>query len=314
MRVRAPTLGDVPQIVAVMNELSHALYGRPEVSEHELRLWFAGPDFDPESHAVVVIDDHGALAAYGDVSVSHEGRLVWIDPCVRPGAPEEVGPTLIDELELRAEAGLAPGGRLKAYVPERDEALAALLAARGYHVVRHSFRMEADLRSEPAEPTWPEGIAIRTFRRGADDRRVYEVQEETFADQFEAEPMSYEEWRHWSFGHAFDADLWFLAEAGDELVGILIARPERAGDDTVGWISVLGVRRAGTRPARACVPRAARTRQAAGRARRRRLEPDGRSAPVRGGRHGDRPALRPLAEAADVTRHTNETGVVVPRS
>jgi mycothiol synthase len=243
MRVRAPTLGDVPQIVAVMNELSHALYGRPEVSEHELRLWFAGPDFDPASHAVVVIDDHGALAAYGDVSLSHKGRLVWIDPCVRPGAAEEVGPTLIDELELRAEAGLAPGGRLKAYVPERDEALAALLAARGYHVVRHSFRMEADLRSEPAEPTWPEGIAIRTFRRGADDRRVYEVQEETFADQFDAEPMSYEEWRHWSFGPAFDADLWFLAEAGDELVGILIARPERAGDDTVGWISVLGVRR-----------------------------------------------------------------------
>ena len=65
----------------------------------------------------------------------------------------------------------------------------------------------------------------------------------TAADQHESTPLTYEEWRHWSFGGAFDADLWFLAEDGSELAGILIARPERGGDDTLGWISVLGVRR-----------------------------------------------------------------------
>jgi mycothiol synthase len=103
--------------------------------------------------------------------------------------------------------------------------------------------MEIDLDSEPAEPVWPEGISVRAFRRGEDDRRVYEVQEETFADQFEAEPMSYEEWRHWSFREPFDPGLWFLAEEGGELAGILLARSERAGDETLGWVSVLGVRR-----------------------------------------------------------------------
>jgi mycothiol synthase len=243
MKARPATLDDVPQIAAVMNELSLVLHGSPEVSEQELHLWFAGPDFDLAAHSIVVVDRHGCVVGYGDVAASHEGRLVWIDPYVRPGAPDAVAATLVDELELRAEAGLAPGGRLKAYVPERDEVLAAQLAARGYRVVRHSFRMEIDLRPEPAEPVWPEGISVRTFRPGEDDRRVYEVQEETFADQFEAEALSYEEWRHWSFGQAFDADFWFLAEEGEELVGILIARPERSGDDTVGWISVLGVRR-----------------------------------------------------------------------
>jgi mycothiol synthase len=243
MNARPATLEDVPQIAAVMNELSLALHGSPEVSEQELRVWFAVPDFDPASHAVVVTDADGSVVAYGDVDASHEGRLVWIDPYVRPGAPEGVAAVLIDELEVRAEAGLVPGGRIKAYVPERDKVLAALLPARGYDVVRHSFRMEIDLDSEPAEPVWPEGISVRAFRRGEDDRRVYEVQEETFADQFEAEPMSYEEWRHWSFGQTFDPDLWFLAEDASELAGILIARPERGGDDTVGWISVLGVKR-----------------------------------------------------------------------
>ena len=40
MTLRAPTLADVPQIAAVMNELSLLLHGSGEVSEAELRLWF----------------------------------------------------------------------------------------------------------------------------------------------------------------------------------------------------------------------------------------------------------------------------------
>ena len=244
MKLRAPTLADVPQIAAVMNELSLQLHGSGEVSEAELRLWFDAPDFDPETDALVAEADDGSIAAYGDVSdPSDEGRLIWLDVSIRPGAGEGTGSTLLDELELRALAHLAPDGRLKAYVPDQDTVLAGLLEARGYRVVRRSFRMEADLASEPPAPEWPEGIAVRTFRPGEDDRGVYEVQEETFADQLDHERLSYDEWRHWTFGQTFDPELLFLAEDGDELAGIVIARPERGGDETLGWISVLGVRR-----------------------------------------------------------------------
>jgi mycothiol synthase len=213
------------------------------VSEGEVRLWLEAPDFDPARDAVVAEVD-GRIAAYGDLSdVSGEGRLIWLDVSIRPGVVDAVGAAVLDELALRADAQVAPGGRLKAYVHESDTVLARLLDSRGYRVVRHSFRMEADLDTEPAAPTWPEGVAVRTFRPGADDRRVYEVQEETFADQHDHEPLSYEEWRHWSFGQAFDPELWFLAERAGELAGIVLARPERGGDETLGWISVLGVRR-----------------------------------------------------------------------
>jgi mycothiol synthase len=162
---------------------------------------------------------------------------------IRPGAPPVAAPALLDELERRALAHLAADGRVKVYVAEQDRVLGDLLRARGYEVVRHSFRMAADLAAEPAVPEWPDGIAVRTFRAGDDDRGLYEVQEETFADQFDHEPMDYEEWRHWTFGQAFDPDLVFLAEEGGELAGIVIARPERSGDESLGWISVLGVRR-----------------------------------------------------------------------
>ena len=243
MRLRAPTLADAPEIAAALNELGASLHGGSEASESEVRLWLAAPDFDPARDAVVA-EIEGRIAAYGDLSdAAGAGRLIWLDVTIRPGVADAVGGAVLDDLALRADAQLAPGGRLKAYVHESDTVLAGLLEARGYSVVRHSFRMEADLESEPAAPTWPEGISVRTFRPGEDDRRVYEVQEETFADQFDHEAMSYEEWRHWSFGQAFDPELWFLAEEGDELAGIVIARPERSGDETLGWISVLGVRR-----------------------------------------------------------------------
>ena len=103
--------------------------------------------------------------------------------------------------------------------------------------------MEVDLAVKPQPPVWPAGLVVRTFRPGEDDERAYETQEETFADQFDATPLSYGEWRLWSFREPFDPALWFLAEDGGELAGICLCRPERGGDETLGWVSVLGVRR-----------------------------------------------------------------------
>jgi mycothiol synthase len=243
MRLRAPTLADADAIAGIFNDASMTLYGAPEVKADDVRLWLQAPDFDLERDAVLAEAADGAALGYGDLSdPSHVGRVIWIDAQTALGA-SDVAHAILDELETRAEQRLVPGGQLKAYVAERNAAYAAVVEARGYALVRHSFRMEADLSSEPAAPDWPEGITVREFVSGEDDQRVYEVQEETFADQADAEPLTYEEWRHWSFREPFDPGLWFLAEDGAELAGILLARSERAGDETLGWISVLGVRR-----------------------------------------------------------------------
>jgi mycothiol synthase len=243
MKLRPPTLADAEAIAAIFNDASMALYGSTVVSADEARLWLEAPAFDLERDAVVAEAEDGSIAGYGDLSdPSRVGRLIWIDAQTAIGAID-VATALLDELEPRAEARLAPDGRLKAFVAERNTALAGVVEARGYSLVRHSFRMEADLAADPAEPSWPGGITVREFRPGEDDQRVYEAQEETFADQADYEPLTYEEWLHWSFRGPFDPHLWFLAEDGDELAGILLARSERGGDETLGWVSVLGVRR-----------------------------------------------------------------------
>jgi len=243
MKLRPPTLADAEAVAALFNDVSVALYGSPEVSANDVRLWLQAPGFDLERDAVVAEGEDRSVVGYGDLSdASRDGSMIWIDAPTRLGDSETAN-VILQELEVRAEERLASDGRLKAFVAERNTAYAAVVEARGYALVRHSFRMEADLSYEPATPEWPEGITVRPFRPGEDDERFYEVQEETFADQVDSEPMTYEEWRHWSFRDPFDADLWFLAEEGDELAGILVARSERAGDETVGWVSVLGVRR-----------------------------------------------------------------------
>jgi len=56
---------------------------------------------------------------------------------------------------------------------------------------------------------------------------------------FSAEP--YESWSHWMVDDSvFDPTLWFVAEKGDDLAGILIGRaPEN--EPGVGWVRILGV-------------------------------------------------------------------------
>ena len=124
--------------------------------------------------------------------------------------------------------------------------------------------MEADLASEPAAPELARGhhrphVPARRGRpprlrgAGGDLRRP-------------ARPRAARATRSGGTGASGSRstpELWFLAEDGDELAGILLARPERGGDETLGWVSVLGVRRplaparARPRAAPARVPRAA---------------------------------------------------------
>jgi mycothiol synthase len=244
MRLRPPTFDDVPAIVAVTNGLTQFLYGRDDVSEAEVRLLFEAPEFDPAEDALVAFDERGTLVGYADVDdPPGDGRRIAIFVDVLPGSDDVLRLALLDAIEEKARARQAPGGSAKVYLASKDDRMARILAERGYEVTRYSFRMEADLTVEPEAPVWPEAITVRTFRPGEDDKAVYEAQEETFADQFDSTPLTYEEWRHWSFRAPFDADLWFLAEAGGELAGILLARRERGGDESLGWVSVLGVRR-----------------------------------------------------------------------
>jgi mycothiol synthase len=88
------------------------------------------------------------------------------------------------------------------------------------------------------------GISLRTWDGDEDDRAVHELQRETFADQADDYVSeTFQDWLYWVKREPFDPGLWFLAFDGSELVGISLCRSEWAGDDEMGWVSVVGVRR-----------------------------------------------------------------------
>jgi GNAT superfamily N-acetyltransferase len=116
---------------------------------------------------------------------------------------------------------------------------ADLLESSGWSPIGVGLRMRIDVAGREFSPRFPEGISVRTFREG-DEERVYRTHFETFQDVSEPTRLTFEEWSQSLLGPPFfHPDLWFLAEDGDELAGIALCDPHPSG---VGHVGALGVR------------------------------------------------------------------------
>jgi mycothiol synthase len=242
VELRAPVREDAAAIAAALNEFNRPV-GFDLDSPEEVGVWLEFPSFDLERDARVAVES-GRIVGYGEaVQLPDDQRLVFAD--VRAGPQHaDAGAALLGFVEQRARELAAPGGRLRIWTADRAEEWRQFLEAHGFEIQRYSLRMIADLDDEPPEPRWPEGISIRTRNGDEDDRAAYEVQRETFADQgADYVPETFEDWLHWAKREPFDPGLWFLALDGDRLAAICLCRGEWAGDDELGWVSVIGVRR-----------------------------------------------------------------------
>jgi mycothiol synthase len=242
--LRAPRLEEAEAIADLLNAQSRALRGRDDAGADEIRLWLTTPTLDLAEDVRVAVLPDGSLAGYADLGdQANEHTRLWIDLRLHPERGDDaVANTLLDAMEARAADRALPGAVLRTAADERDEHSRRLFEARGYRVVRHSFRMEIAFDGPPAAPPLPDGFALRTFRPGDDDEAVYEAHQDSFADHWEYVRDRYDEWRHWFLEESLDPELWFLAEADGELAGVCLCRSGRGGDETLGWVHVLGVR------------------------------------------------------------------------
>ena len=232
--LRPPLREDVPAIAEAGRR-----FGLQDETAQDVEMWFDMPSIDMERNARVAVEN-GSIIGYADVGDrSGDGKLLWLD--ARSDA--EAMPALLDFIEARARALAAGPAKVKAWSPEHNAPWRTLLESRGYALDQYSFRMRIDLPDEPPPAEWPEGISVRSYRREQDEKAVYEAHQETFSDQRDYERDPFDEWVHWSYREPFDPELWFLAMHGDEIAGIALCRGQRGGDTTLGWVSVLGVRK-----------------------------------------------------------------------
>jgi len=246
--VRPPTKGDAESIAGLMNICERAEYTPPEdyipdYTATDLRGDWQASGFDLVTDAWVVIAPGEQIAGYLDVQVGYTDVqrttvLVRINAnsCVHPiYRGQGIGTHLLRLAQARAYQ-LVPTGDLvlNAWISHTSDATRRLFEQEDFTSSNHSvFRMEIKMSDEPPAPVWPEGITVRTFIPGQDDRAVFETIEEAFEAPFE----------HWdeiyTYREDFDPTMWHLALAGDKVVGALLCVPVPA----MGWVDMLGVRR-----------------------------------------------------------------------
>jgi mycothiol synthase len=219
--LRAPTEDDVPKVVRLMSAHS------PEPADADtVRRRWSTPSFDVEVDARTESHAYAAVEDLGD-------ERVWIE---LHGDPSR---DLVDWAESR---GRERGSRLLAGAWATNTRILEELERRGFRSVRQAQRMTIELEGLVAEPVWPEGVSVRSFRPG-DERVFFDAHQETFADTWEPIDETFETWAHGLLdAPSFDPELWFLAQQGAETAGFAICRVH-AGDPGLGWVYVLGVRR-----------------------------------------------------------------------
>lgn len=235
---------DMQDILALTaaNDLSHGVTPMG-YSEADVRAGWERLDIARDTWCIVAPD--GALAAYGEITNQGSGKFI-ADGYVHPDHHGKgLGTALAHLMEARAreEVGLAPeGAQVSLFngVLMADQAARDLLERAGYTIARVFWEMRIELTEEPALPALPEGLRLRAFVPGQDERAVFDTVEAAFADHWEHTPREFDEWLSRTKRPDFDPSLWLLVESADGAIPAAALGWLRAAN---GWINTVGTRR-----------------------------------------------------------------------
>jgi mycothiol synthase len=246
---RPPELGDAAAVAALRNALHLAEIGSTFTDESEVRSELTDPDFSPATDALLVSDPSAGLVGSTSVFANSPFTSIHMDNYVHPEwTGRGIGALLLGWSEGRAAdiATQAPaGGRVVIQHAVWQGALPAerFFADHGYSPVRYFRTMEVQMTAPPPAPSWPPGIQVRTMEPGADDRALYEADNEAFEDHWGHVPRSFESWKHDLIEEGFDPTLFFIAMDAREMAGCALCRAGVADNPDGGYVASLGVRR-----------------------------------------------------------------------
>ncbi len=201
-------------------------------------------DVDLATEAVVVSAPDGRIAGYGDV-VNGAYVVVTVYGYVHPEyRGRGVGAYLLAWGEDRTQDRISQAPEdarvvVQHYVSASNESTRRLLEGAGYAPSSRVYTMAIDLGEAPPPPEWPEGLRVRTFVSGHDERAAHEAVEDAFRDVWGRPYSPYERFVKMTEHEVFDPSLWLLAWDGPEIAGLILCKLV-AGQ---GWVDVVGVRR-----------------------------------------------------------------------
>ena len=243
-QMRHPTMDDLEAVHHVITTSDLAYLGSADITLDEVRTDWLAPTFNLQKDAWLITDPAGKVVGYASTGQQEHARI-YSEVLVLPEyARLGLQDALLTRLEQWAQEQV-PQARpdvrvaLMSYIAQGDEQGALNLQRHGFKEIRRSWNMEIRMNEAPAEPEWPAGISVRTFRPG-DERIVFDTDEEAFKDHWGHMPGNFERWMHWTVEReTFDPTLWFLAYDGDQIAGISLCEHR----DELGWVSTLAVLR-----------------------------------------------------------------------
>ena len=217
---------DLDPIVELLTLRSRAAFGVAQVERKHVETELA----DPAAEAWVAVDG-GAITGFARLSASQALSIAAVSPAVN------------DALLAHAEAAARRRGfdHVLAYAVPEDEPLWSLVERAGFTHTRDVLRMWRMLDDALPEPSWPEGVRVRTYA-DADGERVQALLDEQYAawdDEYVR--MAHADWLTFMTVHdEFDPALWFLVERDGRLVGCALHWKEHLRR---GWVKDIVVDR-----------------------------------------------------------------------
>ena len=214
--IARPSSEDLEPTAAMLNEHSRRLHGADDATPGDLLDW-ESPDVEFGQDILVAENDDG-IVGYADVG--RYAEHIWLD--VRATDASRSPTLLLGDREVAAAK--KPDAGLMAYTSADDEPLRDLLSVRlrgRPPLVPHAV----DLDSARPEPEWPDGFTRPRDARGRGAPGVRGAQRLVRRPVDVRGRALSSVWRHWFIDDAaFDPSLWFVAEHGDDVAGIVIAR------------------------------------------------------------------------------------------
>jgi GNAT superfamily N-acetyltransferase len=190
--VRPATMDDLQAVVKLINAWSLHYTGVEETDEDELRSEWDYPPFDLATSSRMVLTPEGQLVGYADIwdnaSVPvNVGIFIRVHPNFEDQGIETM---LLDWIEVTAQRVLSrvPAEArvtLRSGILSTAEPIKRIMEARGMEIVRHFYEMRRDFDGPPPTPQWPEGITLRQYVRGQDERIGFKALKDAFQDHFQ---------------------------------------------------------------------------------------------------------------------------------
>ncbi|MDF3149216.1 MULTISPECIES: GNAT family N-acetyltransferase [unclassified Streptomyces] len=242
--LRPACLTDAAAVTELLNEVDLIEIGRPETDLHAVEADLKRTDVALERDSwLVFLGDR--LVAYGLLWDESGGERVDVDHYVLPDH-QRAGELILDAMEARALDKARENGAARAVVhlhlntePTLDT---GLIEARGWYPVRRYHVLQRPLDAAvDVVPEMPSGVRLRSCADEADRARVHALYQASFAEHFDFQPRTYDQWLGDVDADVLDWSLvWIVGteELGD--AGFLLARDDR---EAMGWIRSIGVAR-----------------------------------------------------------------------